>query len=34
MGAEFFQADRQTDGHEETRGRFTQFCESIKNNDG
>jgi hypothetical protein len=27
MGAEFFQADGQTDGHDEGNSRFSQFCE-------
>ena len=28
IGTESFHADRQTDGHEETNSRFSQFCES------
>jgi hypothetical protein len=27
MGAELFHADRQTDGHDETSSRFSQFRE-------
>jgi hypothetical protein len=28
MGAKFFHADGQTDGHDEADSRFSQFCES------
>ena len=31
MGAEFFQADGQTDGHDEGNSRFSQFCDAPKN---
>ena len=35
MGPEMFHADGRTDGqkdrHEETNGRFSQFCERAKN---
>jgi hypothetical protein len=29
LGAEFFYADRRTDGHDETNSRFSQFDESV-----
>ena len=28
VGAELFHVDRQTDGHDEANGRFSQFYES------
>jgi hypothetical protein len=31
LGAEMFHADGQTDRHDETSRRFSQFCESAKN---
>jgi len=27
VGAEFFHANRQTDGYDEANNRFSQFCE-------
>jgi hypothetical protein len=30
VGTELFHADRQTDGHDEINGRFSQFFESAE----